>query len=135
MAESEIKSHLCKLVGNPFAQKDWGGEACDIFCNLTFRRRSVPAAFVLKGKAYAHRPLRIADLGKNGDQLVRMFSLQASVCSAEQWSGGRDGLQPHSGAGCRKVDDSTARVLLDHGRRANGSSVESLRNCVTPLLL
>jgi hypothetical protein len=77
--EAEIKAHLSRLVGNPFVQKDWGGETCDIFCNLHFRRRSVPAAFLLKGKAYAQRPLRIADLGKNGDQLVRMFSLQAEV--------------------------------------------------------
>ena len=28
---------------------------------------------------FTKRPLRIADLGKNGDQLVRMFSLQAEV--------------------------------------------------------
>lgn len=79
LEEAEIKKRICSIVGDPFAQKDWGGETCDIFCNIRFRRRSVPAAFVLKGKAYARRPLRIADLGKNGDQLVRMFSLRAEV--------------------------------------------------------
>jgi hypothetical protein len=79
LSEAEIKKHLCEIIGNPFAQKDWGGETCDIFCNIQFRSRSVPAAFVLKGKAYAHRPLRIGDLGKNGDQLVRLFSLPADV--------------------------------------------------------
>lgn len=79
LPESEIKSHLCKILGNPFIPKDWGGEASDIFCTIKFRRKTVPAAFVLKGKAYAHKPLRIADLGKNGDQLVRMFSLQAKI--------------------------------------------------------
>jgi hypothetical protein len=79
LEEAEIKRHLCDIIGNPFAQKDWGGEVCDIFCNVRFRRKSVPAAFVLKGKSYARRPLRISDLGKNGDQLVRMFSLPAEL--------------------------------------------------------
>lgn len=79
LSEAEVKGHLCEIIGNPFAQKDWGGETCDIFCNIRFRSRTIPAAFVLKGRAYAHKPLRIADLGKNGDQLVRMFSLPAEV--------------------------------------------------------
>lgn len=79
LSEDEVKKHICDIIGNPFAQKDWGGEVCDIFCNLLFRRKTVPAAFILKGKSYAHHPLRISDLGKNGDQLVRMFSLQAEL--------------------------------------------------------
>jgi hypothetical protein len=79
ISEADIKKHFCDIMGNPFPQKDWGGEVCDIFCNIRFRRRAVPAAFILKGKAYADRPLRIADLGKNGDQLVRLFSLPAEV--------------------------------------------------------
>lgn len=79
ISEAEIKKHFCDIMGNPFPQKDWGGEVCDIFCNIRFRRRAVPAAFILKGKAYADRPLRIADLGKNGDQIVRLFSLPAEV--------------------------------------------------------
>lgn len=79
LPESEVKRRICEILGNPFAQKDWGGETCDIFCNIQFRRRSVPAAFVLKGKSYANRPLRISDLGKNGDQLIRVFSLPAEV--------------------------------------------------------
>lgn len=79
MAEMEVKQHICSIIGYPFVQKDWGGEACDIFASVQFRRRTVPAAFLLKGKAYAHKPLRLADLGKNGDQLVRMFSLPAQI--------------------------------------------------------
>jgi hypothetical protein len=79
LLEDEVKQHICDIIGHPFVQKDWGGETCDLFCNLRFRRRSVPAAFVLKGKSYSHRPLRIADLGKNGDQLVRLFSLPVEI--------------------------------------------------------
>jgi hypothetical protein len=79
VSEAEIKRHFCDIIGNPFPQKDWGGEVCDIFCNIRFRRREVPAAFILKGKAYADRPLRIVHLGKNGDQLVRLFSLPVVV--------------------------------------------------------
>jgi hypothetical protein len=79
ISEAKIKKYFCDIMGNAFPQQDWGGEVCDIFCNIRFRRRAVPAAFILKGKAYADRPLRIADLGKNGDQLVRLFSLPAEV--------------------------------------------------------
>lgn len=79
ISEAEIKRHFCDIIGNPFPQKDWGGETCDMFCNIRFRRRAVPAAFILKGKAYAKRPLRIRHLGKNGDQLLRLFSLPAEV--------------------------------------------------------
>jgi hypothetical protein len=79
LPEAEVKKQLCGIIGNPFSQKDWGGEVCDIFCNIGFRRRAVPAAFLLKGRSYAKRPLRIADLGKNGDQLIRMFSLPAEL--------------------------------------------------------
>ena len=79
LSEDEVKKHICDIIGHPFPQKDWGGEVCDIFCNVRFRRRTVPSAFILKGKSYATRPLRISDLGKNGDQLVRMFSLPAEL--------------------------------------------------------
>jgi hypothetical protein len=79
LSEAKVKESICEIIGYPFPQRDWGGEVCDIFCNMQFRRRSVPAAFVLKGKSYAHRPLRITDLGKNGDQLVRLFTLQAEI--------------------------------------------------------
>ncbi len=44
-----------------------------------FRRRSIQAAFLLKGRSYNKRPLRIADLGKNADQGVRLFSAQADL--------------------------------------------------------
>ena len=79
MSEADTKKCICEIIGYPFPQKDWGGEACDLYCDLLFRRRSVPSAFVLKGKSYAHRPLRIADLGKNGDQLIRLFAQPAKI--------------------------------------------------------
>jgi len=79
LSEAEVKRHICSIVGNPFVRKDWGGESCDIACELEFRRRRVLAAFALKGKAYANKTLRIADLGKNGDQIVRIFALKAQI--------------------------------------------------------
>jgi len=79
LLEADVKQYLCDIIGYPFPQKDWGGETCDLFCNVRFRRKSIPAAFVLKGKSYADHPLRIADLGKNGDQLVRLFALPAKL--------------------------------------------------------
>jgi hypothetical protein len=79
MGEQDVKTAICQILGFPFIPHDWGGELCDIACDIRFRRRTVPAAFVLKGREFATRPLRIANLGKNGDQVVRMFSLPATV--------------------------------------------------------
>lgn len=105
LSEAEIKRHFCDIIANPFLQKDWGGEACDIFCNIRFRRRAVPAAFILKGKAYAKRPLRITHLGKNGDQLVRLFSLPAEVYIIQ--SNG-----PIDGAVCSQIQAQVAAKLI-----------------------
>jgi hypothetical protein len=79
LQEEQVKAFFCEIIGRPWIQKDWGGELNDTFGEVIFRRRTVPATFAFKGKAYAHRPLRIADLGKNGDQLVRLFSLPAEI--------------------------------------------------------
>lgn len=79
LLEADVKRALCNIVGTPYLRPDWGGESCDLFCSLRFRRQSVPAAFILKGKSYARKILQISDLGKNGDQVVRMFSMPAKI--------------------------------------------------------
>ncbi len=51
-----------------------GGELSDLqTTRLTIDGRSIASAFVFKGPS-KFKPLTVADLGKNGDQVFRLFS-------------------------------------------------------------
>lgn len=77
--EVEIKNAFAEIVGEAFVPKDWGGERSDLFTNqLKVSGERVTAAFAFKGPAVFH-PLTMADLGKNGDQISRLFSEPADV--------------------------------------------------------
>jgi hypothetical protein len=80
LEEREIKEKFHEIIGDPFVQKDWGGERCDIYTShIRFRNRKTPCAFILKGKSYARGKLMPSDLGKNGDQIVRLFQEPAEI--------------------------------------------------------
>lgn len=77
--EHTVKELLCRLLGEPHIPSDWGGEECDVFtANLAVNGRSVTAAFLLKGPSRFH-PMKPTDLGRNGDQLYRLFNIPADV--------------------------------------------------------
>jgi len=78
--EEEVKEMFQQIIGEPFTQKDWPGERSDLFTtHVKFRGRREPAAFIFKGKAFIKQPLTIADLGKRGDQIIRLFTEPAKV--------------------------------------------------------
>lgn len=80
LEEKAVKEYLHEIISDPFVQKDWGGEKCDIFTShIKFRNRKTPCAFILKGKSYARGKLVLSDLGKNGDQLLRLFQEPAEL--------------------------------------------------------
>jgi hypothetical protein len=59
--------------------KDWGGESNDIFTTrITVGGRRRRAAFALKGPAKTG-PLVPGMMGKNGDQIQRLFTSPAQV--------------------------------------------------------
>jgi hypothetical protein len=77
--EAVVKSLFSKLLGEALVQKDWGGEECDIFSsNLSVDGTRCTAAFLLKGPAAFHE-MRMADCGKNGDQIYRLFNTPAEL--------------------------------------------------------
>jgi hypothetical protein len=77
--EQTVKELLCKLLGEAVIPKDWGGEECDIFSsNLSVDGKRHSAAFLLKGPAKFHE-MTLADCGKNGDQIYRLFNTPADV--------------------------------------------------------
>jgi hypothetical protein len=78
--EDDIQRHFEDILHVPFHQKDWAGEINDLYAtNLTVNGQRIATAFLLKGRGLQRRELRIADCGKNGDQLVRLFESPAQL--------------------------------------------------------
>ncbi len=78
-SEKDLKKWIAEIIGEKFIQKDWGGEKSDLFTtNLHIKKQRIRAAFLLKGPSKFH-PMSIKDLGKQGDQIVRLFDEPADI--------------------------------------------------------
>jgi|SRR5579864_610903 len=79
LPEAVVKKGIVKLLGEELDPKDWGGESNDIFTTrVTVNGKRKRAAFALKGPA-ATGPLVPGKMGKNGDQIQRLFGSPAQV--------------------------------------------------------
>jgi len=77
--ELDIKKAFAEIIGEPVVPNDWGGEQSDLFSSyVVLDGRRVSTAFAFKGPAKFH-PMTMADLGKNGDQINRLFSEPAEL--------------------------------------------------------
>jgi hypothetical protein len=77
--EEQIKRSFADLIGEPTVPKDWGGEQFDLWTNrLSVDGQRLRAAIAFKGPAI-FRPMTIADLGKNGDQIDRLAGTGADL--------------------------------------------------------
>jgi len=77
--EATIKAAFAEIIGEPFVPKDWGGEQSDLFTShVRLDGRQMRTAFIFKGPS-KYKPLTPADLGKNGDQIVRAFGEPADL--------------------------------------------------------
>jgi hypothetical protein len=79
LSEAKTKEGFLKLLGEVKRPKDWGGENNDIFTDrVSLFGKKKRAAFALKGPAKTG-PLVPGKMGKNGDQIQRLFDTPASV--------------------------------------------------------
>jgi hypothetical protein len=79
LQEARVKRFLQKVIGETHDFQDWGGERNDLYTNkLRFRGRRRNAAFALKGRA-TRGALTPKKMGKNGDQLGRLFLSEANL--------------------------------------------------------
>ena len=80
VSEKKVKTAFAELLGEPEVPLDWGGEQFDLwtFNRLTVEDRPFRTAIAFKGPAKFH-PMRIADLGKNGDQIDRLAQTAADL--------------------------------------------------------
>ncbi|MBB5985638.1 hypothetical protein [Sphingobium lignivorans] len=77
--EKAVKEAFAEIIGEAAVPKDWGGEKSDLFTtSLTIDSRRISTAFAFKGPAKFH-PMKMKDLGANGDQIDRLFSEPADL--------------------------------------------------------
>lgn len=79
LPEKVFKYGVASILGNKGKFQDWGGEKNDLYTShVTVGGRRISTAFAFKGPGTAP-PLTIAKLGKNGDQIPRLFSTTAEA--------------------------------------------------------
>ena len=79
LSEQSFKDGIKKILGEPGEFKDWGGEKNDLTTTrLIVAGRRRPAAFAFKGPGL-DRKLTPKFMGKNGDQIQRLFLTASDV--------------------------------------------------------
>ncbi|MFH2064743.1 MAG: hypothetical protein ABIK15_06070 [Pseudomonadota bacterium] len=77
--ENSIKRAIAEIVHEGNIPNDWGGEKSDLFTsNVSVDGRMMSTAFLLKGPA-KFTPMKMTHLGKNGDQIERLFTEPADL--------------------------------------------------------
>jgi hypothetical protein len=77
--ESALKRAVAEIIHEDKIPRDWGGEQSDLFSsNVSVEKRYMPAAFLFKGPA-RFTEMKMSHLGKNGDQIVRLFAEPARL--------------------------------------------------------
>lgn len=78
--EDQVQVALEQILGVSFHKKDWGGEVNDLYtANVIVNSSPRATGFLLKGPGIGKKEMVIADCGKNGDQLVRLFTTPADL--------------------------------------------------------
>ena len=77
--EKVIKEVIASLLNEGNIPKDWGGESSDLYTrNVRISGEQMRTAFLLKGPAKFHS-MKVSDLGKNGDQIKRLYDEPADL--------------------------------------------------------
>jgi hypothetical protein len=83
--EEVFQQGLQKIMGEQGTFTDWGGETDDLFSTrLFFRGQRAAVAFGLKGRG-TRGILVPAKMGKNGDQIQRLFRAPAEIFLVQYW--------------------------------------------------
>lgn len=79
MSERTINKGICQIIETK-EKKDWAGERNDIFStNLQIKGKRIIAAFALKSARSVGGILTPKRMGKNGDQISRLFNGTAQI--------------------------------------------------------
>ena len=79
LSEWAFKKGIQRIIGETGEFTDWGGEKNDLYTSkLKYKGRRLPLAFAFKGPA-TQGHLTPKKLGKNGDQINRLFLTAAEI--------------------------------------------------------
>ena len=85
MSERQFNDGVKASIGETGTFKDWGGETSDLYSTrLMLNGKRMRVAFGFKGPGLA-ASLVPSRLGKNGDQMERLFSVPANVFFVQHW--------------------------------------------------
>jgi hypothetical protein len=85
--EKQFKLGIQKLLGEKGKFTDWGGEKGDLLTTrLYLGGKRIAAAFAFKGRGM-NGVLTPAKMGKNGDQIQRLFESAAKIFILQYWRG------------------------------------------------
>jgi len=77
--EEKIKEWFAELINEKNIPKDWGGERSDLFTtHIHYKGRRYFSAFLFKDPSCFHK-MSLKDLGRKGDQIVRLFEEPADI--------------------------------------------------------
>ncbi len=83
--EARFKRGVAKILGESGRFQDWGGERNDLYTSrVTVAGRRCAAAFAFKGPG-TKGILNPRRMGKNGDQIQRLFKSPASLFIVQYW--------------------------------------------------
>lgn len=86
MKEVKFKGGIKKILGEKGKFKDWGGETNDLWAAIRVKGQRVPTVFAFKGPGQKGK-LVPRMMGKNGDQIQRLFSSTvADAYVVQYWS-------------------------------------------------
>jgi len=85
LLENEFQKGLQQILGEQGEFNDWGGENDDLFSTrLILNGKRINVAFGLKGRGTRGK-LTPKKMGKQGDQIQRLFRTQADVFLIQYW--------------------------------------------------
>jgi hypothetical protein len=85
MAEAKFKRGIQRIIGETGKFQDWGGERNDLYTTRArFNGKRIATAWAFKGKG-KKGILTPAMMGKNGDQIPRLFNSAATIYLLQYW--------------------------------------------------
>jgi len=83
--EKRFKEGIKKIIGEAGEFTDWGGEKNDLYTTrLRVKNKRVVTALAFKGRG-EKGILKLSMMGKNGDQILRLFQSDADLFVVQYW--------------------------------------------------
>jgi hypothetical protein len=95
MLEGEFKKGVKAVLSEQSSFKDWGGEKNDLISTrVLYKGKRVPTAFAFKGRGRKGK-LTPSQMGKNGDQIGRLFDSEAELFIVQFWGEIDESIRQH----------------------------------------